>query len=77
MPRFVSLRCRIPKQDIFYVRFLLEGYEGLVTQTSEPNSTVVTWQIPASRLAEALGLAKALGEEVGLEILDEPGDLTP
>ncbi len=71
MPKLLYLRCRIPLEHIFYVRFLLEGYEGLVTQTSEPASTVVTWQIPASRLQEALDLAKSLSKEVGLEILDD------
>ncbi len=77
MPRLVYLRCRIPKEEISYVRYLLEGYEGLVTQTSKPNATVVTWQVPASRLAEAKQLARALREECGLEILDERDHFEP
>lgn len=60
----------VPKDQIFYVRFLLEGYEGLTVQSSEPGSSVVTWEIPEGLLSEAEALAEALAEEVGLIPID-------
>jgi Domain of unknown function (DUF4911) len=44
---------RLPKRQIGLVRFILEGYDGLGTQTTSPNSEIVTWIIPCSRQEEA------------------------
>jgi hypothetical protein len=70
--QIVALRCRIPQSEIGYVRFVLEGHEGLAIQTSPPRSNIVTWEVPRSRLDEALQLLDALREETGLERLDSP-----
>ena len=68
--RCVIRKYWVPKDQIFYVRFLLEGYEGLTVQSSEPGSSVVTWEIPEGLVSEAEALAEALAEEVGLIPID-------
>jgi hypothetical protein len=69
--RSVIRKYWIPKDQIFYVKFLLEGYEGMVIQTSQPGSPVVSWEIPEGLATEAEALAEALADEVGLIRLED------
>jgi hypothetical protein len=67
----VTLRFRVEKSQIAYVRFVLEGYEGLAIQSSDPKSSLISWEVPASLLDEALRVAAALRAETGLELLEQ------
>ncbi len=69
-----SLDLIIPRDQIAYVRFILEAYEGLAVQTSDPGSSEVRWLVPESRLPEALRLLTVLGKEARVEIRKK-GDL--
>lgn len=68
--RSIIRRYWVPKDQIFYVRFLLEGYEGLCSQSSEPDSMVVEWEVPECQLHEADDLARALEREIGMKPID-------
>ena len=71
-PGLVYRTAWIPEAEIHYLRFLMEGYEGILTLSSEPASSRVTFQIPACRAEEACTLLEALRQEIGLVLL--PGD---
>ena len=66
----VAIELYVPREQIAYVRFILEAYEGLAIQTSPPRSTQVTWHVPQSRLEEAQKLLKALSKEAGVASWD-------
>jgi len=66
----VAIDLYVPRDQIAYVRFILEAYEGLAIQTSLPRSTQVTWHIPQSRLGEARQLLTVLSKEAGLALWD-------
>lgn len=68
----VDIHLFIPKDQIAFVRFILEAYEGLAIQSSPPGSTKVVWQIPESRLGEAHRLLEALAKEAGVRLLESP-----
>ena len=72
-PGLVYKTAWIPEAEIHYLRFLMEGYEGLATLSSEAGSSRVTFQIPESALEEALALIEALSREIGLVLLPDPG----
>ena len=61
-------RCfQIPRREIAYLRFLVEGYDGLLfLRTLEAAAGLVEFAWPASREAEAAPLLTALAEETGL-----------
>jgi len=65
---------RLPKDQIAYVRFTVESYEGLAQVTSLPGRGEMEWRIPAPLLQEARGLARALAEEAGLVPIPQPAD---
>ena len=57
---------RIAKDQIGYVKFVVEAYEGVAQVTSRPGRAEMEWIIPPDQLKEADELAAALKEEVGL-----------
>ena len=65
------LAFRLPQSEIHYVRNVVEGYEGLVTQSSRSGSNVVIWEVPVTRLDEALALYHALAKELAMEMIDD------
>ena len=67
--QMTALTIQIPKEHIFYVRFLLEGYEGLAVQSSQPKSPIVTWLVPDGLVDEAVALLESLEEELGVVVL--------
>lgn len=56
----------VPTEEIHYLRFLLEGYDGLLTLRCRPGSCLVSVEIPENRWPEARSLIQALSREIGL-----------
>lgn len=71
-PHCLRLHFRLPLGEITYVRYVVEAYDGLAVVSSRPGVAEVTWTVPRSRRDEAEALARALGEEIGLEPLPPP-----
>jgi hypothetical protein len=74
-----ELRCerlffRVPMEQIAYVRFIVESYEGLALCTSLPGRCEMEWQVPRELLPEAQLLALALAREAGLVPIARPAD---
>lgn len=65
---------RLPLDQLGYLRFILESYEGLAVMSSMPGRGEVLWTIPASRADEAANLAAALAREFPLIPLPPPPD---
>ncbi len=65
----LSRTFRVSRREVAYLRFLLEGYDGLGIQTSDAGSNLVTWRLPPSRAAEADALLAALAGEISLQEL--------
>ena len=65
---------RLPVQEIAYVRFVVEAYEGLAVVTSLPGRGEMEWTIPDGLLGAADELARALAGEVGLAPIPRPPD---
>ena len=65
---------RLPKEQIGYVRSVVESYEGLAQMSSLPGRCEVEWLIPRSRLEEAERLSLALAAEAGLVPIDPSDD---
>lgn len=65
--RFQKRQFRIPRQEIGYLRFLVEGYDGLLfMRTLDGRTGLVEMAWPAGREAEAVPLLAALADEIGL-----------
>jgi len=64
-------RFRLPRDEIGYVRFIVEAYGGVVQMTSRAGRGEVTWIVPESRVDEARELARALAAEIPFERLGE------
>lgn len=63
----------VPRQEIAYLRFLLEAYDGLLflrTLDAEAGLVEIAW--PSSREAEAEKLLTALAGETGLCAVPNP-----
>ncbi|AMV73494.1 hypothetical protein JCM30471_19100 [Desulfuromonas carbonis] len=72
---FQQRQFRLPRQEIGYLRFLVEGYDGLLfLRTLDGHSGLVEMAWPVERTAEALPLLAALARETGLH---EAGDEGP
>lgn len=65
---------RVELGQLAYLRFVLEGYEGLVVLTSLPGRAEVRWTVPAALAAEADALARALAAEITLAPIPRPPD---
>jgi hypothetical protein len=65
---------RLPIEEIAYVRFVVEAYEGLAQVTSLPGRAEMEWRIPEGQLGAADDLASALADEVGLVPIPRPPD---
>jgi hypothetical protein len=68
----VSFQYRVPISEIAYVRFILEGYEGLAVQSSEKSNGRITWETTVCQVNEAHALARALAVEMGLKTVSPP-----
>jgi len=64
MNDFATLSLRVDRSDIFYVRFILEGYDGLgIVSTKDPAQGRLIVTYPACSRLEVSDLMKALEEE--------------
>ena len=67
-------RCfQLPRREIAYLRFIVEGYDGLLflrTLNAAAGLVEIAW--PASRETEVVRLLAALGGETGLCALPGP-----
>jgi hypothetical protein len=73
-------RCfRLDRANIAYLRFILEGYDGLVfLRTLDPRAALVEVAYPASCRADAEALLAALVDECAMsEALWPPAGLYP
>lgn len=68
-PGCVTLRFRLPKREIGYVKFVVEGYDGLAQLVSQPGRGEMVWLVPCEREQEALELADALAEKLELRLV--------
>ena len=75
IPEIVLLGYWVPRGQIHYLRFLLEGYDGLLTLRGAPGSCRVTFEIPKRRMDEARALIEALEGELGLRPASQGGGL--
>ncbi len=69
---------RLPRREIGYLRFILEGYDGLAfmrTLDSKIGLVEITW--PPVRSADVKALLQALAVEVGLEEVATPTVVAP
>ena len=65
---------RVELDQIAYIRFVIESYEGLALITSLPRRAEVEWVIPNGLIEEAEALARALAAEVTLVPIPRPAD---
>ncbi len=49
----VRLHFFVPRRSVSFTRFILEGYDHLGVQTSDPGSSHVTWTVPAALRGDA------------------------
>lgn len=68
----LSWRVQVAREQIGYLRFLLEGYEGLAQLCAVRGRDEVTLLVPASRAEECRALLTALVDELGLRPLATP-----
>ena len=79
MITFVQQGCihrffRVSVDQLAYVRFIVEAYEGLAQTRSLPGRGEVEWVIPAALAGQAEQLARALGHEVDMRPIDRPAE---
>jgi hypothetical protein len=67
-----TLTYRISREAIGYLRFLLEGYEGLAQLSSVAGRDEIELLVPTSQRAELLQLLEAVTEELGLSRVESP-----
>ena len=63
---------RLPLEEVGYVRFIVEGYQGLAQVSAIPGRGEIAWLIPNERTDEAESLYRALREETGLVEIPVP-----
>jgi len=77
MRRCVHRFFRIPIEQISYVRFIVESYEGLAQVTSLPGRGEIEWIIPEELEPQAQGLIDALCDEAQMVPIGRPRDWPP
>jgi hypothetical protein len=68
---------RVELDQIAYIRFIVESYEGIAQMTSFPRRAEIEWVIPDSMMAHVNVLARALAEEICLVPISKPEDWPP
>ncbi len=75
---FVRRTFRLPRREVAYLRFLVEGYDGLVfLRTLEGREALVEISYPPSRGADACAFVAALEAELGLSEVAVPSSPPP
>jgi len=63
--------CRVPKTEIYHLRYTLEAYEGLCVPTTLPGGGGFVRLLSSGGLRAELGaVLEALAGEIGLEVLE-------
>jgi hypothetical protein len=66
-PDYVRRRFRVSREQVGYVRMIVEAYDGLaVVVTPDPTLGIIEWWIAPGREDEARTLADALERRIGL-----------
>lgn len=74
MEEIKHLYFRLPKEQISYVRFLVEAYDGIAQVSSLPGRGEIEWIIPLSQWDNAQSLINAIKDEIGLVPIEKPTD---
>ena len=69
-PHCIPYLLRIAREQIGFLRFLLEGYEGLAQLEGTNRRGEVTLWVPVSRRAELERFLGALAQEIDVEVLE-------
>ncbi|TAL16980.1 DUF4911 domain-containing protein [bacterium] len=70
-PSEIWVLCRVPREEIFFLRYILDAYDGLAVSTTLPGGEgLVRIYTEMSRKEELDKLLEALGEEFSVEIAD-------
>ena len=65
-PECSVLYLRINQQKIFYLKYILEGYDGLAVLSTEDNNTgLVSLRFPESSRNDLFGLLKSIAVNLG------------
>jgi hypothetical protein len=76
MMRLQTIRARISAERIHFLKFILEGYDGLaVLSTLDEKAGLVTLRFPAEVRQEVETLLNDLAPQIGL--LPETADMIP
>jgi hypothetical protein len=66
------LRVQLDRRQVVFLRFLLEGYEGLATtSTVDRFASVVELHAPVEQVGELYALLNAEKERLGISRIDE------
>ena len=64
---------RIDRREIAYLRFILEGYDGLaVLTTLDGRAGLVALRVPPGRESTVDGIMADLGREIMIEAVETP-----
>ena len=64
MMDFSTISLRVDRNDIYYVRFIFEGYDGIgIVSTKDPGEGLLTITYPTGSRYDILELIKALQDE--------------
>lgn len=75
---FIKHYARLPKSEIGFLRFLLEGYDGLAfARTLDAETGLVEIACASDRFGELAVLLDALCDEIGLARVDPPAHVPP
>lgn len=67
-----SVRVVVHRDQVGFLRFLLEGYEGLATtHTVDRAASVVDIDVPEERFEELDSFLAAVGAQLGISRIDE------
>jgi len=76
--RFLNRCFLIPRQQIAYLRFILESYDGLVfMRTLDADRAVVEIAYSPTHAADAEKLIRAMEQETGMTEIPPPEDYRP
>ena len=66
------VRVELDRRQVVFLRFLLEGYDGLATtSTVDRRASVVDLHVPEERVEELRSLLEAVRDQLGISKIDE------
>jgi hypothetical protein len=71
-PVIGRVRVRLDRRQVIFLRFLIEGYEGLATATTvDPWASIVDLHVPVERLAELTDLLSVERDSLGITKVEQ------